>query len=127
VTEEQKPDFGSTTTVLEKVGLGWLPRGLRGHLTPAALGSALTALCIAIGYVVNAQHDFRNAQRDIRQLHDTVGDLQRQSDLLHKIDTRLAVMSAKVDDIANEVDRQRKWREKIEDVAENPPHPRKRK
>jgi len=125
---DEKPDFGSTTTVLEKVGLGWLPRGLRGHLTPAALGSALTALCIAIGYAVNAQHDFRNAQRDIRQLYDTVGDLQRQSDLLHKIDTQLAVMSAKVDDIANEVDRQRARWDRVDSVAESPPHaPRKRR
>jgi hypothetical protein len=119
---EEKPDIGGTTAVYEKVGLAWLPRFLRGRLTPAAMGSAITALCIAIWYVLNAQHDIRNAQRDIRQLHDTVGDLQRQSDLLHKIDTQLAVMGSKVDDIANEVDRQRAWREKIEGVAELPPH-----
>ena len=124
---EEKPDFGSTTTVLEKVGLGWLPRGLRGHLTPAAMGSALTALCIAIWYVVNAQHDIRNAQRDIRQIHDTVGDLQRQSELLQDIKTQLAVMGSKVDTIADEVDRQRAWRDGIEQAAESPPHARRRR
>jgi hypothetical protein len=126
---EEKPDFGSTTQILKEraPGFAWLPRVLRERLTPAVLGSAVTALAIAIAYVVNAQHDIRNAQRDIRQLHDTVGDLQRQSDLLHKIDTQLAVMGAKVDDIANEVDRQREWREKIEGMAELPPHARRRK
>jgi hypothetical protein len=119
VTKEPH-DFGAITSVLVK----WARWGV--HLTPAALWSAIVTLAVAIGYVVNAQHDIRNAQRDIRQLHDTVGDLQRQSDLLHKIDTQLAVMGAKVDDIANEVDRQREWREKIEDVAELPPHARRR-
>jgi len=124
---EEKPDVGSTTVVYEKVGLGWLPRMLRGRLTPAALGSAITALAIAIGYVVNAQHDIRNAQRDIRQLHDTVGDLQRQSDLLHKIDTQLAVMSDQIGNIADKVDRQEQWRDKIEGIAEAPPHAARRR
>lgn len=128
MTEDEKPDFGSTTSVLieRAPGLAWLPRALRQRLTPAALGSAVTALAIAIGYVVNAQHDIRNAQRDIRQLHDTVGDLQRQSDLLHKIDTQLAVMSDQIGNIADKVDRQEQWRDKIEGIAEAPPHARRR-
>lgn len=124
----EKPEYdGARTGLYEKVGLGWLPRILRGRLTPAALGSVVTALCVAIWYVVSAQHDLRTAQRDIHQLHDTVGNLERQTELLHKIETQLAVMESKVDDIANEVDRQREWREKIEGVAELPPHARKRR
>lgn len=122
----EKPDFGSTTAVNQYApGLAWIPRVVRDKLSPAALGSAITALAIAIGYVVNAQHDIRNAQRDIRQLHDTVGDLQRQSDTLHKIETQLAVTASKIDDIADEVDRQRQWRDKIEGIAEAPPHARR--
>jgi len=52
------------------------------------------------------------AQRDIRQLKESriesqksFADLRQQLDLLHKIDTQLAVMNNKVDDIATEVDR----------------------
>jgi hypothetical protein len=131
---DEKPYDGATTAVYEKVGLGWLPRMVRGRLTPAAFGSAVTALCIAIWYVVSAQHDLRTAQRDIRQLHDTVSNLQKQSDMLHDITTQLAVIGARVDDIANEVDRQRdevarqrEWRGKIEDAADTPPHAKKRR
>jgi cell division protein FtsL len=128
VTDEKSYD-GSETVAYDKVGLGWLPRMVRGRLTPAAFGSAVTALCIAIWYVVSAQHDLRTAQRDIHQLHDTVGELQKQSDMLHDITTQLAVMAAKLDDVANEVDRQRDeaanqrtWRENIQSEAETPPH-----
>ncbi len=125
----EKPDFESTTSILKRraPGLAWLPVSLRQHFTPAALGSAITALAVAIGYVMSAQHDIRDSQRDIAKLNETVTDLQKQSELLHKIDTELAVMDSKVDAIAGEVDRQRAWREKIEGVAELPPHARHRK
>jgi len=128
MVEEEHKDWESTTAVLARraPGLAWLPSALRQRLTPAALGSAVTALAIAIAYVVNAQHDIHNAQRDIHQLNDTVTDLQKQADVLHKIDTQLAVMNSKVDNIADEVDRQREWRERIESVAEMGPHAKRR-
>lgn len=107
-------------------GLAWLPNSLRQRLTPAALGSAVAALAIAIAYVVNAQHDIHNAQKDVNRLQDSVTSLEKERDLLHKIDTQLAVMSNSMATIAEEVDRQREWREKIEGVAELPPHARRR-
>jgi hypothetical protein len=119
---DEKTDWESTTAVLERraPGLAWLPTALRQRLTPAALGSAITALVIAIAYVVSAQHDIHNLQKD-------VAETQKQLDLLRKIDTALAVMNSKVDGIAAEVDRQREWRERIESVAEElPPHARRR-
>jgi hypothetical protein len=121
-------DFESTTAILRRraPGLAWLPSALRQRLTPAALGSAVAALAIAIGYVLNAQHDIHNAQNDVHRLQESVTSLEKERDLLHKIDTQLAVMSSKVDGIATEVDRQREWRERIESVAESPPHARRR-
>lgn len=126
--KDDKGDWESTTAVLARraPGLAWLPSALRQRLTPAALGSAITALAIAIAYVVNAQHDIHNAQSDVHRLQESVTGLEKERDLLHKIDTQLAVMNSKVDTIATEVDRQREWREKIEDAAESPPHARRR-
>lgn len=115
-------DWESTTAILKRraPGLAWLPVALRQRLTPAALGSAITALAIAIAYVVSAQADIHGLQKDM-------AEQQKQLDLLHKIDTQLAVMNSKVDGIATEVDRQREWRERIESVAEElPPHARRR-
>lgn len=124
----EKPDYGSTTAVNKYApGLAWIPRVVRDKLSPAAVGSAITALAIGIGYVVSAQHDLKNAQRDIRQLHDTVGDLQRQSDSLHKIETQLAVVISKMDDIGTEVDRQRARWDRVEGIAEAPPHANRRR
>lgn len=92
---------------------------MRKHFTPAAFGSAVTALAISIAYVLNAQ-------RDIHQLKDTVAEQGKQLELLHKIDTDVAVMSNSVSAIAAEVDRQREWRERIETVAESGPHGRRK-
>jgi len=117
---DKPEDFESTTTVLEKIapGFAWLPRPLRERLTPAALWGALTALGIAITWLVNAQSD-------IHRLKDSMAELQQERDVLHKIDTQLAVLNGKVDSIAMEVDRQRQWRENIEQVAEAPPQRRR--
>jgi hypothetical protein len=117
------PSLGweSTTSVLARraPGLAWLPRVLRDRLTPAALGGAVTALGLAIAYVGNAQHN-------ITRLNEIVAGEQRELDLHKGIETQLAVMIGKVDAIATEVDRQRAWRERIEDAAESAPHGRRR-
>lgn len=118
----EKRDFESTTQVLARraPGLAWLPVAMRKHFTPAALGSAVTALGISIAYVLNAQHA-------IHELQSTVGEQGKQLELLHKIDTDVAVMSNSIAAIAAEVDRQREWRDRIEDVAESGPHGRRHK
>jgi uncharacterized protein YoxC len=126
---DESEDFGSTTSVLieRAPGLAWLPRAFRQRLTPAALASAITALCIAIAYVINAQHDIHNAQNDVHRLQESVASLEQDREVLHKIDTQLAVMNGKVDTIADEVDRQRQWREHVETVAETPSYARRRR
>lgn len=100
-------------------GLAWIPKFARDRLTPAALGAVVTALAISIGYVLNAQ-------RDLHQLKDAVAEQGKQLELLHSIDTQLAVMIGKVDSIAGEVDRQRAWRDRIEEAAEAGPHARRK-
>jgi septal ring factor EnvC (AmiA/AmiB activator) len=122
-----KQDFESTTAVLARraPGLAWLPAVFRKHLTPAALWSAIVALAVAIGYVVNAQRDIHRHQESIAELQTS---RQQDRELLQKIDTEIAVMDSKIGDIATEVDRQREWRERIESVAEeSPPHARHRR
>jgi hypothetical protein len=124
----EKPDFESTTQVLARraPGLAWL-LPFRKYLTPATLWGAVVALSVAIWYVVAAQHDLHSAQADIRRHDESIAALQRQGDILNEIKTQVAVMNGKMDSIAAEVDRQREWRERIEDVAEAPPHARRRK
>jgi hypothetical protein len=128
---DEKPDFGSTTAVYEKVGLAWLPRALRNRLTPAAVGSAITAIAIAVWYVADAKHDIHRLQEvaaeSARERQKDRDDFQAERDVLHKIDTRLAVMDSKMDGIADKVDRQEQWRDKIEGIADSPPHARKRR
>ncbi len=108
-------------------GLAWLPVALRDKLTPTMLGSAVAALSVSIAYVVNAQHEIHNTQSEVRRLRQSVEDMQKEQELLHKIDTQLAVINGKIEGIMSEVDRQREWRERIEDAAESPPHARRRR
>lgn len=126
--DEHKRDWESITAVLERraPGFAWLPAVLRQRLTPAALWSTITALAIAITWLVNAHADIHQLKESSAESQKSVADLRQQLDILHKIDTQLAVMNSKVDGIATEVDRQREWRERIEDAAEHPPHARRR-
>lgn len=118
---DQKPDFETATATLKRVapGLAWLPVALRQRLTPAALGSAIVALGISITWLVTAQADIRYLKESSAESKKSVADLSQQIDLLHKIDTQLAVMSNQISNISNEVDRQREWREHVETVAES--------
>lgn len=125
--DEDRRDWESTTAMLARraPGFAWLPVALRQRLTPAALWSVITALAIAVTWLVNAQADIHQLKESSTESQKSVADLRQQLDLLHKIDTQLAVMGNKVDTIATEVDRQREWRERIESVAEAPPHARR--
>jgi hypothetical protein len=119
-----KPDFESTTAMLARraPGLAWLPSFLHKRFTPAGLWTAVTALGIGIAYVVSAQHDIHRHQESIAVLQ---ANRDKDVELLQKIDTQLAIVNTRLSDITTEVDRQREWRERIEDVAEtSPPHRR---
>jgi cob(I)alamin adenosyltransferase len=115
---DDKPDFGSTTEVAVRV--------VRKYLTPATAWGAITTLVIAIGYVVNAQHDLARLKESMAESKQTIADLQRQLAALPKNDTQLAVMASQINGIADEVDRLREWRAKIEGIAESPSHARRR-
>jgi uncharacterized coiled-coil protein SlyX len=121
-------DSESDTTILKRLapGFAWLPRAFRERLTPGALWGGIIAIAVAVAYVVHAQVAINGLQDSVVESKKSVAGLQTQLDLLHKIDTQLQVMSNKVDAIATEVERQREWRDRIESVAELPPHPRKR-
>jgi hypothetical protein len=121
------PDWESTTGVIARraPGLAWL-LPFRGYLTPSALWAAIGGLVIAIGYVINAQHELHNAQNDIRRHDESIGALQKQSDLLNEIRAEQAGMKSQLNDITEEMKRQRDWRDRIEQVAEAPPHARRK-
>jgi cell division protein ZapA (FtsZ GTPase activity inhibitor) len=120
---EEKPDFGNTTAVIV--------RAVRKRLTPATVWGAIGTLTIAIGYVLNAQHDISRLKETVAKLEqerkESTEGRDQDRELLHKIDTQLAVMGSKVDDIAAEVDRQREWRDRLSEIAESPPKARRRK
>lgn len=120
---EDKPDFGSTTAVIV--------RAVRKRLTPATVWGAIGTVTIAIGYVLNAQHDISRLKETVAQLEqgrkEAAGERDQDRDLLHKIDKAVDVMGSKVDTIADEVDRQREWREHVEGIAESPPHAARRR
>ena len=121
---DDKPDLSATGAIKKYApGMAWL-LPFRDYLTPSALWTAIAALAVAIAYVVNAQHDLHRHQ-------DSIADLQQERtqdrELLQKIDMQLAVMNSRLGDIALEVDHQREWRERVEEVAEAPPHARKRR
>lgn len=120
-------DDTSTTGTLKRIapGFAWLPRAMRDRLTPAALRSAITALAFAIAWVVNAQHDVHRLQESVAALEKDREQNAARTEVLHSIDTRLEVLANRVGDMATEVDRIREWRERIEDVAEAPPHARR--
>ena len=122
--KEEKEKWESTTAILARraPGLAWIPAPLRKHFTPAALWAAITTLAVAIAYVVNAQSDIHKHQESITELQAT---RKEDRELLETISTQLAVLNSKIEDIDTEVERQREWRERIEDVAEAPPHARK--
>ncbi len=120
MTDEK--DFGSTTAVIAYV---------RRRVTPtvlwSAIGALVTALMVSITWLVTMQSDVRQLKDTVAESKRSVLDMQQKLDLLQDIKTQLAVMSGKVDTIADEVDRQRERWERIEGIAENPPHARKRR
>jgi cob(I)alamin adenosyltransferase len=115
---DETPDYGSTTAVVARV--------VRKHLTPATVWGAIGTLTLAIGYVLNAQHDLARLKESMAESKRTVADLQQQLAALPKNDTQMAVLSGKVDAFGDEVDRLREWRDRIEGIAETPPHARRR-
>lgn len=126
---EENPDWESTTAVFARRAPFWA--WLREHSTPAAIWSAIVGLGTIVGALLGAVAYVVHAQVKIANHQDAIVSLQQDGkewhESLEKINTQLAVMSSKIGDIATEVDRQREWRERIEDVAEAPPHARRKR
>lgn len=110
-----EPNFATDTDVIQRV--------VRKRLTPRALWLAIVTLASAIGYVGKQVYKIDHHQESITYLQQGQGEDLEQ---LQKMNTLLAVVSSQVGDLAAEMNRQREWREKIEDQAERPPHPRHR-
>lgn len=122
-------DRESTTTVLEEhaPGLAWLPRVFRQRLTPAALWGAIVGMVGMLGLAVAA---WVGTQKNITHLQEFTtrqqAHEQKSDELLQQLVTAQAVMNSTMEAFKAEQDRQREWRDRIESVAEESPHPRHR-
>lgn len=112
-------DDGAITTVLEKVRLG-----LKGKLKSGSLWAAVATLASGILYVAKEQIKIDQHQESITSLQQ---ERRQDHELLQKMSTQLEVVISQMSNLTAESNRQRDWRERIEDVAELPPHPRKHK
>lgn len=122
---DDKPDFGSTTAVVV-----WARKRLTPTVLWGAIGALVTALMVCITWIVTTQSDIHQLKDGLADSKRAVADMQeqfkQQIDLLHKIDTRNAVMGSEIANISDEVNHQRERWERIEGIAETPPHPRRR-
>lgn len=104
-------------------GLAWLPRFVRDKLTPALVGSAVTFLFGALAYV------FNSPQKDIARVQESVTELKQAVDqmltLAHQNEINQADMGRQVTDMAKELDLERARWERIDSVADMPPHARR--
>lgn len=118
-------DYSKTQMLkIHAPGLAWIPRFVRDNLTPALAGSAVTTLFMAVAYLLNSpQKDIHHVQEIIaqQQAHE-----QKTDELLQQLVTGQAVMNAAMSDFRDEQDRQREWRDRLADIAEAPPHARRR-
>jgi len=108
-----------TTVTLKRIapGLVWLPRVLRERLTPAAAWTAIVLLATTAAILYSRASD-------IAKLKDGMDKIELQQE---RITTLLARLDQKADDMGKELDRQRQWREKIEEVAERERVPHRRR
>jgi hypothetical protein len=119
---EGKTDFdGGTTAVVV-----WVKRRVTPKVLWSAIGVLVAALMASITWIVTTQSDIHQLKESVAESKRSVADMRQQLDLLHQIDTRLAVMNSKMDDIADEVDRQRGEWDHVHGIAESPPHARRR-
>lgn len=118
-------NFNSTQMLkIHAPGLAWLPRVVRDKLTPALVGSAITTAFMAIAYI------FNSPQKDIQRVQEIIAQQQvheaKTDELLQQLVTGQAVMNAAMGDFRDEQDRQREWRDRLSEIAETPPHARRR-
>jgi hypothetical protein len=106
-------------------GLAWLPRFVRDKLTPALVGSAITFLFGALAYV------FNSPQKDIARVQESVTEMKKTMDEVLSLSTQNheqnAVLSNQVTELTSKVDHQQERWERIDSIAEIPPHARRPK
>jgi hypothetical protein len=115
----EKLDYGSTTAVIAYV---------RKRVTPAALWGAIAGL---VGALVIAVTAWTTTQKNIAHLQEFSARAeareQKTDDLLQQLATGQAVMNTTMGEFKAEQDRQRARWERIESVAEESPHARRRR
>lgn len=101
----------------------WLVPFLR-YLTPALVGAALATIIGWLVYVFNSpQKDIARVQASVTELKQAVGQMLA---LQHQSDTRQADLGRQVTDMAKELDHERERWERIDSIADMPPHARRR-
>jgi len=121
---DKKHDFGATTAV----NLVW--EKAKEKITPRIIWGIVVAIVLAVGFVLNLQHNASNLEKTTVTLQQQFNELKQQlNDAAKERGTdreKLADISRQIEDLAAEVDRQRSEWDRIHGIAETPPHARKR-
>jgi hypothetical protein len=125
----EKHDFGATTAV----NLVW--EKAKSKITPKVLWSAIGVLVGILGAAitgwVTTQSDIRGLEKTVARLEseraEAVAQRERDRELLNKIDKAVGEVGVKLDNIADEVDRQREEWDHVHGIAESPPHAARRR
>lgn len=104
---------------------------IRRYVTPKvlwiAIGILFSALAGSVAWINAMRSDFQQFKDSAAESKRSMADMQQRFDLLQEIKTQLAVMSSQINNIADEVDRQRGEWDRIHGIAESPPHARRRR
>lgn len=119
----EKPE--TDTSILKRLFPGWrayLAMSLRRVTLPALWSVSL----VIIGAVITGSSRVIHDESNINDLSNRVQKLESQQELLQKIDHDLTRLDEKVNGIKGDLDQQIEWRNRVEDVAEIPPHARRK-
>jgi hypothetical protein len=120
----KKPDFGGTTAV----NIVW--EKAKEKLTLKIVGLTVSAIVLSVGFVLNLQHTSSTTDAATIRLEGQFNELKRQLNDAAKdraLDReKLADISRRIEDMADEVNRQRGEWDRVHGIAETPPHARRR-
>lgn len=123
---DNKPDFESTSAFMKRKapGVAWLPKALQEYMTPTAVAAVAIAAITAISSMVKIYHDLETTEKELTQAQITIGALNKEREESH---TDIRVLTSQVNELSDRVDKIESWKDRIEGIADSPPHARRHK
>lgn len=122
---DAKPDFGGTTAIVAYVRQHVTPKGLWWAIA-GLLGTLVPALFIAITWIVTTRSGMEELQGKVKESKQSVTDMQQKLDMFQDMRTDIAVIKSTMVEFKAEQDRNRERWDRIDRIAELPPHARRR-